>query len=121
GAAAMKPLDPRLHILRDDLADAALIGKVQAARFVHGEPACVRIPVARVRRRPGHDAPVDTEFLFGDTVRIFERSGGWAWIQGDFDGYAGYCEEDALGSQASEPTHVVAVPRTFLYPEPELK
>ena len=30
----MKPLDPRLHAVRPDLADLALQGKVEAQRFV---------------------------------------------------------------------------------------
>ncbi|MGG2477451.1 hypothetical protein ACNVD4_18930, partial [Rhizobium sp. BR5] len=25
-----------------------------------------------------------------ETVRVFDRANGWAWVQADADGYAGY-------------------------------
>ena len=52
---------------------------------------------------------------------MFERSGGWAWVQAERDGYVGYVAEEALSEAAAEPTHRVTALATFVYPEPELK
>src|SRR5690606_20464154 len=46
---------------------------------------------------------------------------GWAWVQAERDSYVGYVAETALAEAPPQPTHVVAVPRSFVYPEPELK
>ncbi len=113
-------LDRRLHAFRPDLADEFLRGQVDATRFVKGEPARIAVPVAQLRPAPDLGCGIDTELLFGETVRVFERSGGFAWIQADQDGYVGYLPEPMLG-QVEKPTHRIVVQRTFLYPEPELR
>lgn len=114
-------LDRRLNACRPDLADRRLEGRVEAGRFVEGRPAVVTAPVADIRNAPAQDAGVDTQFLTGDRVRVFEIAEGWVWLQGERDGYVGYAAESALSFNAPEPTHRVIVPRTFLYPGPELK
>lgn len=117
----MNDLDRRLHAFRPDLADARLEGRVAAERFVEGRPACVAAPVINVHDAPRADAGVDTQFLAGDDVRVFDEHEGWAWVQGQTDGYVGYVAAAGLGPEAPAPTHVVAVPRTFAYPGPDLK
>jgi len=117
----MSELDPRLHAFRPDLADAALDGRVAAARFVAGRPAQVACGVAALRRRPHATAPQDTQLLSGETVRVFDRADGWAWVQNDADGYVGYLEEAALSDTVVPGTHVVAALRSLLFPAPDLK
>ncbi|WP_421854539.1 NlpC/P60 family protein [Oricola sp.] len=114
-------LDPRLNAWRADLADRELIGKVEATRFVSGEPAVIGVPVANIHREPFGVSGMDTQFLFGDTVAVFERSGGWAWVQGGRDGYVGYVVEDSLLPAGAAPTHRVTAFSTFVYPGPDLK
>lgn len=114
-------LDRRLHAYRDDLADKALEGKVEAARFVNGEPARLCVPVAALRPRPDARTGIDTELLFGEDVTVFDRAEGWAWVKAASDGYVGYLPEAALSATADRPTHHVIVPRTFLYPGPDLR
>ncbi|MEQ8604263.1 MAG: NlpC/P60 family protein [Marivibrio sp.] len=114
-------LDPRLNAVRDDLADARLKGRVEAGRYVEGETAQLTVGAAALRRRPADDAPQDTQLLFGERVRVFDRRDGWAWVQAERDGYVGYCREDRLSAPGPEATHRVAVVRTFLYPEASLK
>jgi len=114
-------LDRRLNAFRPDLADERLKGKVEASRFVSGVPAVIVAPVADVHSAPDPSAGIDTQFLHGDDVLVFERRDSWAWIQGERDGYVGYVPEAALGAIGPMPTHVLAVPRSFVYPEPELK
>lgn len=113
-------LDRRLHAFRADLADEALRGQVEAARFVTGVPAQVGVPVVPLRPRPDADCGIDTELLLGEAVRVFERTEGWAWVQSCEDGYVGYLPEDVLKAP-EEATHIICVQRTFLYPGPELR
>lgn len=117
----MTTLDRRLHAHRPDLADARLKGRVAAERFVAGEAARIAVPVADLHSDPRVDAGIDTQLLCGETVLVFERRAGWAWVQAQGDGYVGYAAEDALGAPGPAPTHAVCVPRSFVYPEPELK
>jgi cell wall-associated NlpC family hydrolase len=113
-------LDRRLHAFRPDLADEALKGRVDAERFARGEPARIVVPVAPLRPVADPARGIDTELLFGETVRVFDRADGFAWVQADQDGYVGYLPEAMLG-EPQETTHRIVVPRTFVYPEAELR
>jgi cell wall-associated NlpC family hydrolase len=113
--------DARLHAFRSDLADARLKGEVAAERFVAGRPARIVASVADLRKAPRPDAGLNTQALFGDDVLVFEDAEGWAWIQAERDGYVGYVADTVLGARDHAPTHIVSVPRTFLYPGPDLR
>lgn len=117
----MTDLDLRLNAVRPDLADARLGDQVTAARNVIGRPASIAVPVADVMKAPDVHSGLNTQFLLGDEVLVFENHDGWAWLQGVRDGYVGYVAADALGDAAAEFTHVVSVPRTFVYPTPDLR
>ncbi|MER9231933.1 NlpC/P60 family protein [Mesorhizobium sp. M0622] len=117
----MTARDARLHAFRSDLADARLRGEVAADRFVAGRPARIAASVADIRKAPRPDAGVNTQLLFGDEILVFEDVEGWAWIQAERDGYVGYVADTALGARDRAPTHIVSVPRTFLYPGPDLR
>jgi cell wall-associated NlpC family hydrolase len=115
-------LDPRRNALRPDLADARLSAIVAAPRFVEGTPRMIVAPAAALRRRPAHDAPLDSEALHGERVTLFEtRADGWCWVQLDADRYVGYVEATALGQLRASPTHRVDVPRSFVYPRADVK
>ncbi|MET3613862.1 cell wall-associated NlpC family hydrolase [Rhizobium aquaticum] len=116
-----KTLDRRLNAYRPDLADARLAGRVAAERVVEGEAGAVTAPVADLRPKPDMSAGIDTQLLFGETLRIFERRDGWAWVQAETDGYVGYMAEGDLVSPAQQSTHWIIQPRTFVYPEPDMK
>lgn len=117
----MNILDKRLHAFRPDLADLRLQGKVTSERFVPGQPARIAVSVADMRGAPSADAGLSTQLLYGDDVSVFEEAGGWAWVQTDGDSYVGYVAATALKARDGAPTHVVRVPRTFLYPGPDMK
>ncbi|MCJ7995255.1 C40 family peptidase [Rhizobium cremeum] len=114
-------LDRRLNAYRTDLAEAALKGQVEAARFVEGTSARLAVPVAALRPRPDLAVGIDTELLFGEEVTVFDRAGGFAWVKARQDGYVGYLPEAALSDAEAAPTHRVVVPRTFVYPGPDLR
>lgn len=78
-------------------------------------------PVIAVRKSPRMDAVQLTQALIGETVKVFDEAEGWAWVQLDRDDYVGYVTANALDTNIVSPTHRVAVPSTFLYPEPNLK
>ena len=114
-------LDKRLHAYREDLADETLKGKVKAAKFKRGELKSILSPVADVKSVPDERAGIDTQLLFGDVVRVFDRADGWAWVQSLRDNYVGYLDETALSEQNALPTHRLCVPRSFSYREPDMK
>lgn len=115
-------LHPRLTAARPDLADSRLRGIVTADRYVDGTVRRVVDGSAPLRRDPRPDSPLDTEFLHGETVRVFEETAeGWAWVKADRDGYVGWCPAAAFGPADAAPTHRVRVLRTFVYPGPAIK
>ena len=113
-------LDRRLNAFRPDLADIALKGRVEAEGFVSPEPAMLTAPVVALRPRPDTSVGIDTELLMGEEVRVLERRDGWAWVQAVDDGYVGYLPETTLGPVVAS-THVVTVPRTFVYSGADLR
>ncbi|UIJ71426.1 C40 family peptidase [Aurantimonas sp. HBX-1] len=120
----MTDLDPRRHAFRADLAETGLKGRVEAASFTAGVRRQVAAPVAPLRRRPDPDAPLETEALRGETVTILAEEGGWAWAKLAPDSaasaYVGYLPAAALGP-VEAPTHRVCVPRTLVFPAPDIK
>lgn len=117
----MNALDPRLNAYRPDLADFRLEGKVEAAHYVEAKRAEVSAAVIDVRRGPDARAGLDTQFLLGERVRVFESKNGWSWVQSDRDNYVGYVRGADLGPGHLKPTHEIAAPRTFAYGEPDMK
>lgn len=113
--------DPRLHAYRPDIADRRLRGTVAAGRFVEGVAARVAVPVADMLAAPRSDAGLNTQSPMGAMVRIFDRADGFAWVQSADDGYVGYVAESDVAAPDRDPTHRIQVPRTFLYPGPDLR
>ncbi|MBU2487178.1 MAG: C40 family peptidase [Alphaproteobacteria bacterium] len=114
-------LDRRSYAYRPDLADIRLRDRVAAERYTDGMPAEVIVPVADIRPRPDAACSIDTQALCGEALTVFDSSGGWAWVQLAADGYVGYVREDAIGQGAGEATHVVSIPRSFVYPGADLR
>ena len=113
--------DKRLNAFRSDLADSRLKAAVEAARFVEPVRMQVKLHFVDLLDRPDKDAGLQCQILNGHAVDVFEISDGWAWVQRLGDGYVGYVNKAALGEIKGEPTHMVNAPRTFLYPQPDLK
>ncbi len=123
---ALRPMtidfDPRVTPARPDLAARHLAGHVTAARFVDGVEREVAEAQVAVRREPAPDALLDTEALRGEIVTIYEENGeGWCWGQLASDGYVGWLPANALRPRGPEPTHRIAVLRTFMFPGRSIK
>jgi len=113
-------LDRRLNVFRADIADVKLEGRVEAQRFITGEPAQIALPVTGLRPKPDMASGIDTELLLGESIRVFDSADGWAFVQAEVDGYVGYVPDAAVGPVEAA-THIVIAPRTFLYPAAELR
>lgn len=117
----MTGLDRRLTPARPDLAAEHLRGSVEAERFVTGSPRRVTAAVADLRREPRSDCPLDTQAIRGEIATVYDDVEGWAWVQLARDGYVGWLSSDALGPVDPPPTHRVSLPRTLVFPGPDLK
>ncbi len=117
----MKDYDSRMTAARPDLAAAHLRGLIAADAFAEGRTMQVVTGVADVRHAPSHEALLDTQALFGEAVTLYEDFEGWGWGQLARDGYVGYIPIAALAGGRTEPTHRVAVNRTFVYQVPDIK
>lgn len=117
----MSMLDRRLNAYRPDLADERLSGKVEASRFTTGTLMQVSASVIDLRSEPRPDSGPQTQIIFGDMVRVFEEQDGWSWVQAERDGYTGYISSASLEKPTADATHMVIVPRTFIYPGPDLR
>ncbi|MGH6854111.1 MAG: C40 family peptidase [Aestuariivirga sp.] len=117
----MTELDRRLHAYRSDLADARLLGRIVAERFVEGRLMQMADPLIAIHKAPRFDAMQISQALMGETVRVFEVQEGWAFAQLERDGYVGYVSADALSLNVVTPTHRLAVPLSFLYTAPDIK
>lgn len=113
-------LDKRRNAYRPDLADARLKGRVSAGHFVEGQAARIAAPVSAMRAADDAYAALSSELLYGETVVVFERRNGWAWVQNAADAYVGYVREEHL-QNAAAPTHRVCALRTTLHPTAALK
>ncbi len=113
--------DRRLTPARPEIAAKHLEGRVAAARFVEGVAMQVKEGVVDVKREPRPDAPLDTQAIYGDCVTVYDDEEGWCWGQLASDGYVGWIAANALWSRVEAPTHVVCVPRSFVYSAANMK
>ncbi len=117
----MSGLDHRLNVYRDDLADIRLKDRVKAGRYVAGTSARIIDNFTDLLSEPREGAALARQAILGEMVTVFETSGEYSWIQRDLDGYVGYTKNSALGEAGNLPTHIVNAPRTFLYPDADLR
>jgi hypothetical protein len=119
---AHEPFDKRLTPARPDLAAERLRGKVQAERFVSGDPATVCVAAADIHPRPDDTSSWDTQALFGERAVVYDRKDGWVWLQLARDGYVGYARDrDVRLGAWRESTHRIAALRAPIFPKADLK
>lgn len=111
--------DRRLTPANGRVAARELMGRVEAEQFVTPEAALVAVPVADLWSTPERTAR-DRQLVMGEAVDIYERRAGMAFLRARKDGYVGYVAEADLGEPVAV-THIVGVPATHLYPEPDMK
>jgi hypothetical protein len=104
-------LDPRIHAFRGDCADIALADRLALPHYIAPVERRIAVPVADLRADPSDEAELGSQLLHGERFALLADEDGWAWGYGLHDGFVGFLRPDALGP-ISEPSHVVAVPRT---------
>jgi hypothetical protein len=113
--------DPRITPVRDDLAAVALKDMVERPRYVSGTARQVMAPALPLSFTAKAGARLETELLLGEGFTVYDEADGWAWGQATGDGYVGYVPAAGLGAEVESPSHVIQVPASHLYPEPDLK
>ena len=113
--------DPRTTPVRGDLAAATLRGRMSRPRYAEGEERQVIEAALPLSFRAEAEARLESELAYGERFTVYEVLDGWAWGQAARDGYVGYVPAAGLSSELWAPTHVMAVPASFVYPEPDLK
>ncbi|MEM9106399.1 MAG: NlpC/P60 family protein [Pseudomonadota bacterium] len=114
-------LDRRLNVYRPDLADIQLKGKVKSERFVAGQPRMVTAAVLDLHDHPDKASTIGTQALLGEWVSVFDESDDLSWVQLKDDSYVGYVLTEGLAPAGRTPSHVITVPRTFVYTEADLR
>ncbi|MTI17168.1 glycoside hydrolase [Rhodobacteraceae bacterium RKSG542] len=113
--------DRRLHPVRPELAADEYRGRFEASSYVEGTLKSLVTDKEPLRAKPSLDSGIDTEVLYGETLRVFEEtSDGRSWAQSLTDSYVGWLPSSSLGT-AINATHRVLALRTYRYPEAELK
>ena len=95
-AGVSDPPDPTTHAYRQDLADAALTGRVIASHYA--DPLTRHLVTdAALRLEPSDDAELIAHLAHGDEYRMLDNSRGWAWGYAP-DGRVGYVRAAAVGA-----------------------
>jgi len=107
----LDPLDRRLNVLDEN--GNTISGKVR--------PATIKVAFTELRDKADFNAAIDTQLMFGEDVEVFEEHKNGSRVKAVRDGYVGWLETSTLEYDPKPATHLVHMPRTFLYPEPDLK
>jgi cell wall-associated NlpC family hydrolase len=113
--------DPRTHAWRDDLADRRLKDTVSAPRYARGRAHRIKSPAANLHKAPDSSAMMVSQALKGEMFRVFDKRDEWVWGQLETDSYVGFLRAEHLTSDLTKPDHRLAVPRSFIYPRPDMK
>jgi hypothetical protein len=90
------PPDPLTHAYRQDLADAALAGRIIASHYA--EPLVRHlVAAAALMSDPEGNSEALAQLQPGDEIRMLDLSRGWAWGYGP-DGRVGYIRAEAVGT-----------------------
>lgn len=110
--------DRRLTPANGRVAHVSLRGVVAAERYVQGDPARIIQPLTDLCATPR--GPRDRQLLRGAAVLVLDRQDGWVFVQSRRDGYVGWVDTGAVG-QGADPTHVVCVRASHVYPQPSVR
>jgi hypothetical protein len=112
--------DPRIHAVRNDIADIALAGRLFAPHYAQPEPANCTATFTMVRAAPDVEAEAVSQLLLGEGFAILDAAKGWAWGYCLHDHYVGYVDANALGA-ASEHSHIVTAALGLVFAAPDIK
>lgn len=107
----LNPLDRRLNLLDEE-------GNLLESE---GRPARISVAFTELRAKPDRKCAIDTQLMFGEDVQVHSEIKGWSLVRAERDGYVGWLEAKTLEHNYSLITHYICVPRTFLYPQADMK
>lgn len=81
----------------------------------------VNVAVSGLFKDKSQKSERQTECLFGEDVLILEHSENMPLCKLLKDGYVGHIDTQTLCTPETQPTHIVSVPRTFLYLQADLR
>lgn len=113
--------DPRINAWRDDLADTALEGVVDASRFARPVRYRLSAPQAPIRKAPEADAVAVSELLSGEAFDVLDVSGGVAWGYSVHDRYVGYVDAALLAETVDTQTHRISAPTALVFAKADIK
>ncbi len=106
------PLDHRLHAYRPDLADRALVGRVEAAQFAVARLHQCIADWSAMFHAPGGEQC--SELLMDEHFMVLDIADGFAWGWSAHDHYVGYIAAEALSDViAPAPIPPMTDPVTF--------
>ncbi len=113
-------MDRRRTAFNGRVAAAHLKGKVEAERFVEGEPHTIGAAIADLRDKPNGSR--DRQLVRGETFIGLDVVDGWVYGYAERDGYAGWVDAVDFAGASSQPvTHKVSVAQTYGKSTPGLK
>ncbi len=118
---ALEAQDPRLDLDAAWDRNAAGLAEVDARRFKQAQEGYISASFADMLAKPGLSAGMNTQLLNGEAVAVHGEAGEWLWVKAITDGYVGWVHSETVTPGTFEPTHRIAVPRTFVYSGPDLK
>ena len=111
-------MDPRLTPANEIAACSSLKGQIQHTNFVEGKNYQISVPFVDLLNEPGGKR--NRQLIYGSKVKCFHEDKNWAFIQNSDDNYVGYIPRNTV-SLETEKTHVVSVPVTHVFSEPNIK
>ena len=111
-------MDPRLTPANETVACSSLRGKIKHSNFIEGKNYQINVPFVDLLSTP--DGKRNRQLIYGSKVKYFGENGGWAFIQNIYDSYVGYVPQNSIVLE-TEKTHIVKVPLSHVFLEPNIK
>lgn len=94
---------------------------VNANELKNAKSAYVSTFFQDMRKDPNSSCGLDTQILYGEKVLLLEQKDSWSKIQNLRDRYVGWLKSDGISMGDYNANYRQIVPRSFLYPDADLK
>ena len=111
-------MDPRLTPANEIVACSSLRDKIKHSNFIEGKNYQINVPFVDLLSTT--DGKRNRQLIYGSKVKYFGENGGWAFIQNIYDSYVGYVPQNSIVLE-TEKTHIVKVPLSHVFLEPNIK
>jgi len=76
---------------------------------------------ADLKGEPSSESWLGSEIIHGENISLLHQEGDWAFVQSCRDKYVGWTQVSNTEKGFVAATHIVSVPRTFIYPQADMK